>query len=65
MSYSSPKTPGRTFLYNLKSKEKKLIKEQIIPSGHNSEDYIVERLNVPLMTEEWYQLRLQDIKTRF
>ena len=47
LSYSSPKTPGRTFLYNLKSKEKKLIKEQIIPSGHNSDDYIVERLECP------------------
>ncbi len=44
LSYSSPKTPGRTFLYNLKSKEKKIVKEQEIPSGHNPEDYIVERL---------------------
>ncbi len=44
LSYSSPKTPGRTFLYNLKSKEKKIVKEQEIPSGHNPDDYIVERL---------------------
>ncbi len=44
LSYSSPKTPGRTFLYNLKSKEKKIVKEQEIPSGHNPYDYIVERL---------------------
>jgi len=44
LSYSSPKTPGRTYLYNLKSKERKLLKEQEIPSGHNSDDYIVERL---------------------
>jgi len=44
LSYSSPKTPGRTYLYNLKSKEKKLVKEQEIPSGHNPNDYIVERL---------------------
>ncbi len=44
LSYSSPKTPGRTYLYNLKTKEKKLVKEQEIPSGHNSDDYIVERL---------------------
>ncbi|MDC3055065.1 S9 family peptidase [Candidatus Pelagibacter sp.] len=44
LSYSSPKTPGKTFLYNLKTKEKKLVKEQEIPSGHNSDDYIVERL---------------------
>ena len=44
LSYSSPKTPGKTYLYNLKTKEKKLVKEQTIPSGHNSDDYIVERL---------------------
>ena len=45
LSYSSPKTPGKTFLYNLKTKDKKLIKEQEIPSGHNADDYIVERLD--------------------
>ncbi len=44
LSYSSPKTPMRTYLYNLKTKEKSLIKEQEIPSGHNPKDYIVERL---------------------
>jgi len=45
ISYDSPKTPSRTFEYNIKTKEKKLVKEQIIPSGHNRDDYIVERLN--------------------
>ncbi len=44
LSYSSPKTQSRIYLYNLKTKEKKLVKEQEIPSGHNPEDYIVERL---------------------
>ena len=44
LSYSSPKTPGKTYLYNLKTKEKKLVKEQEIPSGHNPDEYIVERL---------------------
>ncbi|MDC3007669.1 S9 family peptidase [Candidatus Pelagibacter sp.] len=44
LSYSSPKTPGKTYLYDLKTKEKKLIKEQEIPSGHNPDDYIVERI---------------------
>ena len=44
LSYSSPKTQARTYIYNLKTKEKKLVKEQEIPSGHNPEDYIVERL---------------------
>ena len=47
LSYSSPKTPGKAFLYNLKTNEKKLVKEQEIPSGHNPEDYIVERLECP------------------
>ena len=36
LSYSSPKTQARTYLYNLKTKEKKLVKEQEIPSGNNS-----------------------------
>ena len=47
LSYSSPKTPSKTYLYNLKTKEKKLVKEQVIPSGHNPNDYIVERLECP------------------
>jgi oligopeptidase B len=47
LSYSSPKTPSKTYLYNLKTKEKELVKEQEIPSGHNPDDYIVERLECP------------------
>ena len=47
LSYSSPKTPGKTYLYNLKTKDRKLVKEQEIPSGHNPDDYIVERLECP------------------
>ena len=39
-----PKTPSRVYLYNLSNKSKKLVKEQEIPSGHNPEDYIVERI---------------------
>ena len=45
IGYSSPKTPSRVYLYNLSNKSKKLVKEQIIPSGHNSDDYIVERVD--------------------
>ncbi len=44
LGYSSPKTPTRVYLYNLLNKSKKLVKEQEIPSGHNSDDYIVERV---------------------
>ncbi|MDC6469670.1 S9 family peptidase [Candidatus Pelagibacter sp.] len=45
LGYSSPKTQSRVYSYNLSSKEKKLVKEQEIPSGHNSDDYIVERVD--------------------
>ena len=44
ISYSTPKTQSRTYLYNLKTKEKKLVKEQIIPSGHDPKNYVVERV---------------------
>ena len=44
VGYSSPKTPSRVYLYNLSTKSKKLIKEQEIPSGHDTNDYIVERV---------------------
>jgi oligopeptidase B len=44
LGYSSPKTPSRVYLYNLSNKSKKLVKEQEIPSGHNPEEYIVERI---------------------
>ena len=45
LGYSSPKTPSRVYSYNLSTKTKKLVKEQEIPSGHNPEDYIVERVD--------------------
>ncbi len=44
LGYSSPKTPSRVYSYNLSNKSKKLVKEQEIPSGHDTEDYIVERI---------------------
>ncbi|MDC0046629.1 S9 family peptidase [Candidatus Pelagibacter sp.] len=44
LGYSSPKTPSRVYKYNLVSKSKELVKEQEIPSGHNPDEYIVERV---------------------
>jgi len=44
LGYSSPKTPSRVYKYNLLTKSKELVKEQEIPSGHNKDDYIVERI---------------------
>ena len=45
ISYESPKTPTRTYEYNLANKEKKLLKELEIPSGYERNNYIVKRLN--------------------
>jgi oligopeptidase B len=45
ISYSSPKTQSRVYSYDLSTKEKKIVKEQEIPSGHNPDDYIVERVD--------------------
>ena len=44
VGYSSPKSPSRVYSYNLLDESKTLVKEQEIPSGHNSDDYIVERI---------------------
>ena len=62
LGYSSPKTQSRVYSYNLNSKEKKLIKEQEIPSGHNPENYIVERIDCKSHDGRMVPLQLQDIK---
>ena len=43
-SYSSPTTPSRTYDYDLKTGSRVLLKEQIVPSGHNPDDYETKRL---------------------
>lgn len=46
-SYSSPTTPRQTYDYNLKTQDRTLIKEQLIPSGHDSSQYIAQRVMAP------------------
>ncbi|MFC7379973.1 S9 family peptidase [Brevundimonas sp. GCM10030266] len=45
--YNSPSTPSQTFDYNMETRERTLRKTQEVPSGHNIDDYVVERLNAP------------------
>jgi oligopeptidase B len=45
VAYHSPKTPGKTYVYDIFLKEKKLVKEEIVPSGHHPDNYVVQRLN--------------------
>ena len=44
LSCESPITPYKTYLFNLKTNKKKLVKKQNIPSGYNINNYIEERL---------------------
>ncbi|MDB9743618.1 S9 family peptidase [Pelagibacteraceae bacterium] len=44
VSWESMATPGRVYEYDIITKEKKLIKETEIPSGHDPSKYVVERI---------------------
>jgi oligopeptidase B len=44
ISWDSLATPGKIYEYDIKTKEKKLVKEIEVPSGHNPDDYLVERI---------------------
>jgi len=45
ISYSSPKTNSRSYVYNLRTKEKKLVKEQkVLDKNYSPKNYITERL---------------------
>ena len=46
IGWESMKTPGRIYEYDIKKpSDKKLVKETEIPSGHDPDQYIVERIN--------------------
>jgi oligopeptidase B len=47
IEYSSPIRPNRTIRYHLNTGTNEILKEQKVPSGHNPDDYIVERVQVP------------------
>ena len=44
VSWESMATPGKIFEYDILTKEKKLVKETEIPSGHDPNKYVVERI---------------------
>ena len=44
VGWESMATPGRIYEYDIVTKEKKLVKETEIPSGHDPSKYIVERV---------------------
>ena len=44
ISWESMKTPSKVYEYDILTKEKKLVKETEIPSGHDPDKYVVERI---------------------
>ena len=47
ITYASPTTPDQTFDYNMADRSRVLRKTREIPSGHNPDDYIVDRIMAP------------------
>lgn len=50
--YESPSTPEQTWLFDMESGERSLLKAQKIPSGHEPSDYVVRRLHAPSLDGE-------------
>jgi len=46
-TYSSPTTPLEVYNYNLETKSRDLLKTQIVPSGHEKNQYITKRIMAP------------------
>ncbi|WP_374829952.1 S9 family peptidase [Paenochrobactrum pullorum] len=46
-SYSSMTTPSQLYEYNMVTRERKLLKTQEVPSGHDPKNYVTKRLMVP------------------
>lgn len=46
-SYSSMTTPAQVFDYDMRTRERVLLKTQEVPSGHNPADYVTRRIMAP------------------
>ncbi len=46
-TYSSMTTPEQTFAYDMATRERQLLKEQEVPSGHDAADYVTRRIQAP------------------
>ena len=47
ITYASPSTPDQTFDYNMADRTRLLRKTREVPSGHDPENYVVERVMAP------------------
>jgi len=57
-TYSSMTTPAQVFDYNMRSRERVLLKTQEVPSGHDSDHYVTRRLMAPAADGELVPISL-------
>ena len=65
VSWESMATPSKIFEYDILTKEKKLVKETEIPSGHDPSKYVVERIKAKSHDGRMIPIslvRLKDVK---
>ena len=63
VSWESMATPGKIYEYDILTKEKKLVKEIEIPSGHDPNKYIVERIKAKSHDGRMIPISLVRLKT--
>ena len=63
VGWESMATPGRVYEYDIVSKEKKLVKEIEIPSGHDANKYVVERIKAESHDGQMIPISLVRLKT--
>ena len=63
VGWESMATPGRVYEYDILSKKKKLVKEIEIPSGHDANKYIVERIKAESHDGQMIPISLVRLKT--
>ncbi|MGX9115251.1 S9 family peptidase [Mesorhizobium sp. BHbsci] len=57
-SYSSMTTPAQIFDYNMRTRERVLLKTQEVPSGHDPDHYVTRRLMAPAADGELVPISL-------
>jgi oligopeptidase B len=57
-TYSSMTTPAETYDYNMRTRDRVLRKRRQVPSGHNPQDYVTQRLQAPAKDGETVPISL-------
>ena len=63
VGWESMATPGQVYEYDIVSKQKKLVKQTEVPSGHDSSNYVVERIKAESHDGQMIPISLVRLKT--